>query len=33
VLREAGADWVLDNCGSLSFEGSSGDGILISIRE
>jgi mannitol-1-/sugar-/sorbitol-6-phosphatase len=33
VVREAGADWVLDNCGSLSFEGSSGDGILISIRE
>lgn len=33
ALREAGADWVLDNCGSLAFAGSSADGILISIRE
>jgi sugar-phosphatase len=33
ALREAGADWVLENCASLSVAGVSGNELLISIGE
>jgi sugar-phosphatase len=32
-LREAGADWVLDNCGALSVAGTTEAGVLISVRD
>lgn len=33
LLREAGADWVVDNCTGLTVVGTSSNGIAISIRD
>jgi sugar-phosphatase len=33
VLREAGADWVIDNCASLKVVRTSAEGIVISIAD
>ena len=33
ALREAGADWVIDNCASLKMVGTSVEGIVISIAD